>query len=83
MLHISIWGIEALSGVLSGDGTGILAPLCQRGATLIGGYGVRLIRLCTLVPTKTSIVCLWCIRTHPEPSADSGWETLFYTNPLV
>jgi len=30
MLHISIWGIEAFSGVQSGDGTGILGPLWQR-----------------------------------------------------
>ena len=27
MLHISIWGIEAFSGVLNGDRTGILGPL--------------------------------------------------------
>jgi len=26
MIHISIWGIEDFSGVLSGDGNGILGP---------------------------------------------------------
>jgi len=26
VVHISIWGIEAFSGVLSGGGTGILGP---------------------------------------------------------
>jgi len=31
MLHISIWGIKAFCGVLSGDGTGIFGPLWQRG----------------------------------------------------
>jgi len=36
MLHISIWGIEAFSGVLSGDGTGILGLLWQLGPP-IGG----------------------------------------------
>jgi len=45
MFHISIPEIETFSGVLSGDGTGILGPLWQR-APPIGGYGVRLIRLC-------------------------------------
>jgi len=32
VLHISIFGIETFSGVLSGDGTGVLAPLWQRGS---------------------------------------------------
>jgi len=36
MLHISIWGIEAFSEMLSGNGTGILGPLWQR-APAIGG----------------------------------------------
>jgi len=36
VLHISIWGIEAFSGVLSGEGTGILDPLRQR-APQLGG----------------------------------------------
>jgi len=44
VLHISIWGIEAFSGVLSGGGSGILGP-CDSVAPPIGGYGVRLIRL--------------------------------------
>jgi len=30
-------GIEAFSGVLSGDGTGILGPLWQRGTPKLGG----------------------------------------------
>jgi len=38
-------GIEAFSGVLSGDGTGIVGP-CDSLDPPIGGYGVRLIRLC-------------------------------------
>jgi len=37
MLHISIWEIEAFSGVLSGDGTGILGPLRQRASPHLGG----------------------------------------------
>jgi len=45
MIHISIWGIEAFSEGLSGDGTGILGPLRQR-APPNWGYGVRLVRLC-------------------------------------
>jgi len=44
MLHISIWGSKLSLGVLSGDGTGILGPLWQRGPPN-WGYGVRLIQL--------------------------------------
>jgi len=36
MIHISVWGIEAFSGGLSGDGTRILGLLWQR-APPIGG----------------------------------------------
>jgi len=39
MLHLSIWGIEAFSGVLTGDGTGILGPLWQRGTLQLGVWG--------------------------------------------
>jgi len=42
--HISIWGIEAFSGGLSGDGTEFWAP-CECVGHLNWGYGVRLIRL--------------------------------------
>jgi len=52
MLHISIRGMEAFSGVLSGDGPGILGPLWQRGHPPVGGYGVRLIRLWWRQPEK-------------------------------
>jgi len=46
VLRISIWGIEAFSGVLSGDGTEFWAPVTAW-APALGGYGVRLIRLWT------------------------------------
>jgi len=46
VLHISIWGIEAFSGWRSGDGTEFWAPCDSVGSPPIGGYGVRLIRLC-------------------------------------
>jgi len=43
MFHISIWGIEAFSGVISGDGTGIFGPLWQcppqLGGMECGWYG--------------------------------------------
>jgi len=44
VLHISIWGIEALFGGLSGDWTEFWAP-CDSVPPTIGLYGVRLIRL--------------------------------------
>jgi len=47
MLHISIWGIEAFSGVLSGDGTGILGPLWQRGPPQLGVWSAADTALCT------------------------------------
>jgi len=36
MLHISIWGIEAFSEVLSGDRSRILGTLWQRGPPNLG-----------------------------------------------
>jgi len=47
VLHISIWGIEAFFGRLSGDGTESLAPVTA--CPPIAGYGLRLIRLCLWV----------------------------------
>jgi len=49
VLHISIWGIEAFSGVLSGDGAGILGPLWrgpQLGGMDCGWYGSGCAVLC-------------------------------------
>jgi len=45
VLHISVWGIEAFFGVLSGDGTEFWDPYVSVGP-LAGGYGVQLIQLC-------------------------------------
>jgi len=56
VLHISVWGIEAFFGVLSGDGTEFWDPYVSVGP-LAGGYGVQLIQLCLRWKTTMQTYC--------------------------
>jgi len=73
VLHISIWGVKAFFGELSGDGTAFWTHVTAWAPT-IEGYGMWLIRLCS-EPFRLEKFAAALRRLKPgkSPGLDSIW----------